>query len=491
MGVDQVAARARLQRARAWARARIPELTIFAAGVVLRLSMATGYDVRTGFDFSAHWTYVRYVAEHHALPPLNLDTATYHPPLYYALAALLIAAGLGLGALGWLAALLGIARLGVVWAALERWLPETRLGRCVALATAAVLPASLQLDGMITNETLFALLSALVLLRAPAAVVAWRDGRRGPVLGLAVLLGLALLAKVSATALVLAVGAAVALEIARADRPLAALRARAGLLAAAAAIVVGLSGWFFVRNQILYGKPAPTGYDGWAKAVQAPYEKIPYLDRRTLGFFVGFDPAVFREPYFANGYFPNARFASVLVASTFVDYYSCRFARTETADTPLRRHGRPLPPLGVVLGALSTCGGAVLAGLTLLAFAAVLRRLWRDRADPRLVLLAALAFGLLGQLHFAIKYPNDTFGPIKGSYLQFVAPVACGLYGLAIAWLWRRRWGRAVGVVALGALALVALYTGYCRWPRERPGVGGQAPFFAVAQGASLTPGKR
>jgi hypothetical protein len=475
--IDKLA-RPRLRRARAWAWARLPELAILLVGVALRLTMATGFDVRAGFDFPAHWGYITYVTEHHALPSLMFNTASYHPPLYYVITALLIAAGFGPGALGWLAALLGIARLAIVWAGLERWLPESRLARCCALAAAAVLPASVQLDGMITNETLFALLAALVLLVAPKAVLAIREGRLAPVVTLAILLGLAFLTKVSASVFLLAIVAVVVIEIARAPRPLAALRARARPLIVGAALVSALAGWFFVRNQVLYGKPAPTGYDGWAKAVQEPYEAIPCLDRRTLGFFVGFDRRVFADPYSPVGYTPQPRFLSVLLATTFVDYYNYQLARTEAPQTSLQRHWRSLPPRGVELAGWSVVGGAVLAVLTLLAWVAAWRRTWKDPADPRLVLLLAVALGLLGQLHFAVKYPNDSYGPIKGTYLQFVAPVAFGLYGLAVAWLWRRRWTRPGALIAMAALGLVLVYISYCRWPRERAGTGGAAPFW-------------
>ncbi len=126
--------------------------------------MATTYDVNRGFDFVAHWLGADYIVRHGALPPLDLTAAAYHPPLYYLVLAAMIKVGLGTGAAGWLAALLGIARLVVVWVALERWLPESRLARVVALFTAAVIPVGVQLDGMVTNETLSTLVCALAIL---------------------------------------------------------------------------------------------------------------------------------------------------------------------------------------------------------------------------------------------------------------------------------------------------------------------------------------
>ena len=50
----------------------------------------------------------------------------------------------------------------------------------MALALAAVLPIGAHLDGMITNETLVMLMSAAVLVAAPAAIAAARKGGSRP-----------------------------------------------------------------------------------------------------------------------------------------------------------------------------------------------------------------------------------------------------------------------------------------------------------------------
>jgi 4-amino-4-deoxy-L-arabinose transferase-like glycosyltransferase len=461
-------------------RDRLPELTALLLGALLRISMATTYDVTQGFDFETHWVYADYIARHGALPPLVLNAESYHPPLYYLLVAGLIKLGLGTGAVGWLAALLGIGRLIVVWIGLERWLPESRLARVVALFTASVLPVGVQLDGMVTNETLSMLFCALAIVALPAAVEGARRGKVEPSAWSGLWLGLALVTKVSASALILALIPAVALEIKRSPEPWRqALRARCKPFAVGATIVIALSGWFFVRNQILYGRMAPTGYDGILKPNQAPYEKIPYLSRRPLAFFWRWDSAIFSHPYVPTGTRPQARFFPVLVASTFSDYYSYCLAALE-AKTPVRSiHYRPVPVRAFELSRYSVMGGTVIALLTLLAWFGAVNGLRRRPGDPRTVLLIIPLLALLGQMHFATKYPNDDFGPIKGAYMQFVAPILCGLFGLAVAWMWRRVWARAGVVAALAALVLVFLYSADCRLPRFGPGASRAALFFS------------
>jgi len=460
-------------------RDRLPEAAALLSGILLRISMATTYDVQRGFDYNGHWPYIGYLVRFHALPPLDLTAATYHPPLYYLLASIPISWGLAPGALGWLAALMGIGRLVVVAIGLERWLPESRLARVVALFLAAILPVGVQLDGMVTNETLSTLLAALAIVSAPAAIEGVRAGRVKPMAWLGLWLGLGLVTKISTTALVLAVIAALALDAGRVPRPRwPVLRARWKPVAAGAAIVVALSGWFFVRNQVLYGLPAPTGYEGPMRANQAPYAAIPYLHRRTADFYWAWDPAIFKSPFFPTGYWPRPRFFPVLVASTFDDYYAYRFAGWNVETPAVLVARRPVPRLAYHLARLSVAGGTFLAALTLLAWLGAAGWLRRRAQDPRAVLLMMPLIALLGQMHFATKYPDDDFGPIKGAYLQFVAPILCGLCGLAVAWMWRRARARAGAVAAIGALVLVFLYTADARLPRFGRGATRAAPVF-------------
>jgi hypothetical protein len=469
---------------RAWARAHVPELAVFALGVLLRLSMALTYDARIGYDFVAHWPTIQWFVDRHELPPFDLNTASAHPPLYYVIAAVLVSAGLGPGALGWLAALMGISRLAIVWAALERWLPESRLARVVALATSAVLPTAVHLDGMITNEALGMLFGAIVLLLAPAAIRSARAGRIGRVVGLAFVLALALLTKMTAIVLVICIGAAIALEIARAPSMSmsmsAALRARLRPLLAGVLVLVAVSGWYYARNKALVGQFAPTAYEGFQKSCQVPFENVPYYERRPPGFFLGWTTRIYIRPFFPTGLRPDPRFFPVLLASTFNDYYVFSYSGGGKYN-----QDRWVSGAGVTFGCLSVAAGTAIALVTVLAWFGAVRSLWRRREDGELdarfaLLLMPLA-ALLAQLHFATKYPNDNLGPIKGAYMQFVAPVMCALFGLGVGWMWRRRqrlrW-RLAALAALAALVFVTAYSVHARMPSFGPNANRAAPFF-------------
>jgi hypothetical protein len=68
---------------------------------------------------------------------------------------------------------------------------------------------------------------------------------------------------------------------------------------------------------------------------------------------------------------------------------------------------------------------------------------------------------LLNQLHFAIRFPFDHHGVVKGTYLQFAGPVLCALAAFGISWLWNRRTAvtRALAVVGMAGIALSASYS--------------------------------
>ena len=462
----------------------MPELCALGVGILIRLSMALLYDARIGFDFNAHWPHIQYIATRHALPPLDFNTTAPHPPLYHLIAAAVVGPGLDAGALGWMSALWGMLRLVLVWVALEKWLPESRLARVVALALAAVLPAAAHLDGMITNETLVMLMSAAVFVVAPSAIAGARTGRIGPMLALGVLLALALMSKVSASVLIVAVAVAIALEIVRTRPPSAwgrALMVRARPLIAGALVLAAVAGPWFVRNLALYGRAAPSAYEGSLKRNQAPYEAMPYFDRRPLGFYLAWNLGIYTHPLYPTGIKPDARFFPVLLASTFNDYYVYSYSGGGRYRTD-----RSVSGAAVTLGCLSVGAGTAIALVTLLAWLGALRALWRRREDgepdPRFALLLAPLGALLGQIHFATKYPNDNFGPIKGAYLQFVAPILCALFGVGVSWMWgraRRGW-RVAALAAIGCVALVAAYSVHARFPRFGKDAYTAAPFFAA-----------
>ncbi len=455
-----------LGRALDFAGRRIPELALFLIAMVARVSMVRTFPPQAGYDFGAHWGYLEWIATHHALPPIALNHDTYSAPLYYLLTALFKLAGWGPPGIRALSFLFAGLRLALFWGALELFLPTRRLARLAAMALAVVLPTAVHVDGMLSNEPLSCLLCMAAVVGMPRLLGV--GGTRRLAIAVGALCGLALLAKVSGIMLLVTLALTFASLVVQRKTDRWELLRRAGpAVAVVFAVAFAISSWFYIRNRVLYGKFAPTSYDSIAKPEQEPFENIPYLDRRTAGFFVGLSGEIFKQPYFPTvAGIPSARFWPALVVTSFADYYAYGFAPLAVAGDPgLDARGQLLSTRAFQLSRVSVMGGAFIALLTAITLLVCCRRLWRE-GDERLVLLLLPLLAIAGQLHFAVQYPNDNMGPIKGAYLQFAAGPLFAMFGVGIDWLWRR--SRLTRVVAVlgggGALAATAAYTFYCRF---------------------------
>ena len=440
-----------------------PELALVTLGLLVRVAMNASYDVRWSYDFDDHFAYVDHLAHAWSWMPLAASRAGYHPPLYYALAALLVRAGASVQQLGWISIAGGCARLMLVLYGVERWLDD-RAARLGALAIAALLPVSIHTDGMLTNEALNALAGTAATLLAARyffdgdgdadGAARWRRG-----LELGAVIGVALLIKTSALVILAAVALVAVAEAI--DRGRA---ARARPLAAVLVACALVSGAWFAHNRAAHGKWITTGFDGADAHRTAGYLDAPYWRRRPPDWFVRFSPRIFVMPFAPTGLWPHASFATPLFASAFVDYYNFGYAPYPAElDSPLRANYKPLRRDVLALSRVAIAAGALVAAATVAGFFACVVACARRRDWPRLAMLAIPALAVAGQMHFAIEYPIDSEGLIKASYLQFAAAPLCAVFGVAVAWLWRRRRTRALALVECAALAALAVYDVACR----------------------------
>lgn len=221
-----------------------------------------------------------------------------HPPLYYALAALLI----HLSPVPWqhLPFTQFVFALRLISAFILAWVPMLAWGLGRALRapppvpeTAAVLtlavPGLDRIGGMVNNDSLMILMGAAVLVAAVR--IAMGDLTKRTAAWAGVLLGVALLVKGFSLALVFVVGAAYLVGFLR-RRHSAWLSL---LLSWTVAFLVG--GWWWLRNIVLYGTVQP---NGWGKAATTRLygpgvAHAPPFGRYLAGVKVLFTPS-FWEP---------------------------------------------------------------------------------------------------------------------------------------------------------------------------------------------------
>ncbi len=452
-----------------WIRNHLPELAIFSVGLTLRLTMAAGwrYQAGWGYDAPSHFAYVDWIVKNASLPPLGGNYLAFHAPLYHITAAGLVKLGVSYQNITWLSFACGVIRLGLIWLGLE-WYLQRRPARIAALALAAVLPTSILIDGMVSNETMNGMFSAAAMLLWPRALRATGRPRWLFACALGLVIGLAALSKASPLVLFTAFGMGVVLDLFLPPKQVD-WRAKMKALApwaATIAICLAVAGWFYARNARQYHNPFITSYEVMPDWLGHRAAGTPLLDRRSLGFVFSWDRSIYQQPYYPSGLQPHPRFFPVILASTFVDYYNYSFSGL-SPDTPvegaLLANTRPVTTTLVWLSRGAVYGGTIVLLGTLVAWAVCLWKTFHRREWGLFALLLAPALATLVSLFFAMKYPYDHQGVVKGVYIQFGAPPLYAMFGMAVAWAGERRARWAILALLLLGLGAVAAYTFCCR----------------------------
>ncbi len=238
---------------------------VLAAWFVLAANNFLKLPADMGYDLPAHVDYIRFIAERGELPDAHDGLQMFQAPVFYALAAaayrgltLFVASSTALLWLRWLPLLCGAAQVEICFRAGRCVFPDRQDLQTLTVLLGGLLPMNVYMSQTLGNEPLCGVLSALILLwgwqvlREPAAAA--QPPRRQWRLGL--LFGLDLLTKMSA----LLLAPIIAVVLAAVNRR----RGYAGVLAAfarcfGAAVVV--SGWYYARNWLRFGKLLVGGWD--------------------------------------------------------------------------------------------------------------------------------------------------------------------------------------------------------------------------------------
>jgi hypothetical protein len=203
-----------------------------------------------------HVAVIAYMATHRKLPPYSIDyPTTIHPPAYHALGAVVYAAALPLigrdGAVLLLRLLSGVMGAGVVWLVYRA--ARRLMSHPAALLAAGVVagvPMFVSLSAAVTNENLSTLAAAGALYTIVAGLSGGFDTRR--VAALSVWASVGLTAKVTCLGLLPAAFFALWWAGRKRGLPVAAITRQMSTVLIVCALA---SGWWFVRNHILYGDP--------------------------------------------------------------------------------------------------------------------------------------------------------------------------------------------------------------------------------------------
>lgn len=397
----------------------------------------------TGYDAPGHADYVFTILAEGRLPQPYQGWSTFHPPVYYVLAAGVWRALEPLGPQAVVAGLRGIGCVALfAVAAVAFGLVRRRHALSVAATAAAVLllvPCVQMTAVMIRNEALAAAFAAFSI---PPLLALQRDNTRlRSALWAGAWIGIGIATKVNCVFWL----AAAAVPFLRTDLDRRSLGAAAALFGLAVAIAAPVT----IRNLVLTGDPLPLNRD---KPVAAYAEASQVIRERRAVDFLWIDPRALWRPsiHHVPGDPPpppprrNERMTNVWAlayASTWWDAFGHR------VPAAYHRDGVWAGRLLVLLGLLPT--GLVVAGF-LAATVEALRRRGRSGDAP---LVAASWAGLAAFVSFVAVSP--TIGAPKTIYLLPLAVPAALFFGRGVEAL-------AAGLrpAALGASALAALVSG-------------------------------
>ena len=395
-------------------------------------------------DAGVHLYYVRYVAEHHALPPKAACTVCHHPPAYYAIAAIVFRAltlagaadptlGLQVLSLAAFAAFLACAALTV-----QRLLPEGPARLC-ATALVAFWPSGIYGSVRVSNDTMVWAIGGGVML----CLSRWHEDRSARALWAAsILAALGIATKASALAAAGLVLAVVAWDVARAWRApdrRRTLRAAGPPLAVLILAVALLGTARRERTGDLTADVLGTA------ALVDPLWRTP----RTPRFYLTFDPASFVEAPFV---------ALPLVGTSEPTYWNHLLKSSLTGTRRVLLGGKDPEPASIAR-AMNALLLAMLAYLALGQLAG-LRRPSPGRAFAAIAAAVFLAAGLA--FHLLVPYPfHADFRFIH----PVVAPLAVLYAGAAVLTGERSRVLEKVGcALSVGMVALSIAYFVPATW---------------------------
>jgi hypothetical protein len=439
-------------------------LLVSAFGLAMRWYHAqTFHSEGRAADYETTISAIRWVIAHRTTFDVGDQLHNgYHGPLWYVIAALVLATGHPIRAIAFVSVAAYAIRQAVLWAAMRRAAPDRPDARFLALALHAVLPVAVYQDGLVYNEALHATLFTLALF------FLWRIERDGDagvrevktthaaLFGL--FAGLDVLTKASATILVFAALALIAAWLVRGgpDAWTDTLRALVRPVGVAALVMLAVAGWYCINNLVKFGHPLPHEYMVKRADViaQHPIVAEPLLYHRPAGWFLPFEFEYWDEP-FAPWSRPN--FWSQMISGTWVDDINRGFCRMHGGG-PARPIWRRITPMSLRCIAASVVLVRVGLAITIAAVVgcfASLRSYRRSRGRRgSLVVPVATVLSVALLMWFGTMYPFDHHPVIKAAYALHAAPALCAFYAFAITnakgppWLQRT-------AIALGSSAVV------------------------------------
>jgi hypothetical protein len=228
--------------------------------LLLFVTKLSALPVALGFDAAAHLHQIDAIAHEGRVPPPSEGFSSYHPPVFHLLTGVLVGAtGVDAGSAAGrvvyrlIPFLSGLVSMLFALGVARRLWPADPIRQSLAAIAAGLLPVNVYMSAYVSNEPLHAAFVGLALWLTSEVLLGEGEERqaRRRLIALGATLGLALLTKFTSLALapVIAFFASLRGSWVEDRGPARSVIVFASLMGGAAAI----SGWFYLRNWILYG----------------------------------------------------------------------------------------------------------------------------------------------------------------------------------------------------------------------------------------------
>ena len=409
--------------------------TVLAANNIVKLPHGLGFDV------DGHYKYIEYVATLKRLPLASEGWEMFHAPLYYVISALVMAfSRIFTGP--WMAAklvqivsiLCGAIQIEIAFRAMRHAFPERDDLQSMGTIVASLIPMNIYMSQYVSNEPMAAVFTGAAMVLC-FCLVAPRNGdiphKTLPLLG--IVLGLALLTKVSTLVLAPTIVIAIAWGLRIHGWPIRRIAAGIALVLVMAFLI---SGWFYIRNAVVFGKPFVANWDiesgaGWW---QDP-------GFRTPSYFLAFGESLV-QPILSG----ISSFWDAIYSTFFLDGY---LGEMPTSHRPPWNYDLMisgawfglLPALAMIFGAISVFG-----------------RPGKAVSAPLILSVTAVAFYFGTLILFTLKIPY--YSTAKAFYTLGLLPCYGILAATGLEPFLRRPFSRAViwGLVSCWATVSFGAY---------------------------------
>ena len=396
-------------------------LTVIA--VVIRLNNGVRFPSLHGYDSFGHLTYIWYLLKTGSVPLADQGWSFFHPPLYYAIAAMIWTPLRGvdpkqvLKVLSVTFSLLTLASAWVSYRVARRSFAHNPVAQLLAPAFVMFLPVCLYTAPMLGNEGLNTVLCSLAVY-ALIRTLADPGWRRALVLG--GVLGLALLTKATAAAVFAAAVVSLAAWTIHHRR----WRDGAINLIVVVAASSLICGWYYARNIAHFGTPL---------AMSRSYSFVAHVENalpagnRGPRAYLSFDPHIFVNPRYIEPPVIDSVWSGIFGGMWF-EVVGAALTPSVQDDAGVRWVARLLLVLGVVPTVVT------LLGLGAGVFRSV-RRGWDDT-------LVAMLFvsGMVVAMFIVFTHSVPSFTAVKASYLlPAIVPFSFWFaLGIDVLTRWRR-----------------------------------------------------